>query len=99
MIPFSLRKEPATIASPSTSRAFASTEPTSEVCATTTSPAESAKSTTKNSGRLPSVDCKTPVTAGPKRSPTCSVANDTVQARPASATAAITKATSDEAPR
>ncbi len=45
----------------------------------------------KNSGRFPSVDCSTPVIAGPKRSPTCSVANETIQASPASATVAIAK--------
>ena len=61
---------PTTITSPSTSSALAKIEPMIEVCATTTSPAASAKSTMKNSGRLPSVDCSTPVTAGPKRSPT-----------------------------
>jgi len=32
-----------------------------------------------------------PVTAGPKRSPSCSVAKDTIQASPASATVAIAK--------
>ena len=36
-------------------------------------------------GRLPSVDCSTPVAAGPKRSPTCSVASETRWARPARA--------------
>ncbi len=93
-----LRNEPATSASPSTSKAFASTEPISEACATSVSPAERAKRTTKNSGRFPSVDCSTPVTAGPKRSPTCSVANDTVQASPASASAATEKASSAGTP-
>ena len=58
---------PATIARPRTSSAFANREPMIEVCATTVSPAESAKSTMKSSGRLPSVDCRTPVMAGPKR--------------------------------
>ena len=53
--------EPATIARPSTSSAFANSEPRIDVCATTTSPAESAKRTTKSSGRFPSVDCSTPV--------------------------------------
>ena len=61
------RRAPATIASPSTSSAFANSEPRIDVCATTISPAESAKSTMKSSGRLPSVDWSTPVTAGPKR--------------------------------
>ena len=41
----------------------------------------SAKITTKNSGRLPSVACSSPVTAGRARRPTCSVANDTIHAR------------------
>jgi hypothetical protein len=48
---------------------------------------------------LPSVDCITPVTAGPKRSPTCSVANDTTHARPASATAASPNASRSGSPR
>ena len=69
-----------------------------EVWATTTSPADRANTTMKNSGRLPSVDCMTPVTAGPKRSPTCSVANETTHARPASAIVATTKVASDGAP-
>jgi hypothetical protein len=85
-------KLPTMITSPSTSSAFANTEPTSDVCATTVSPADSAKSTTKNSGRFPSVDWRVPVTAGPKRPPTCSVANDTSQASPARATVARTNA-------
>ena len=51
----------------------------------------SAKMTTNSSGRLPSVDCSIPVTPGPKRSPSCSVANDTTHARPASASVAIAK--------
>ena len=54
--------------------------------------------TTKNSGRLPSVDCITPVTAGPKLRPTCSVANETIHARPASAIAATTNARTAGAP-
>lgn len=83
---------------PSTKRALAKIEPISEKRATTTSPAPSAKTTTKNSGRLPSVDCMTPVTAGPKRSPTCSVANDTTQAMPASAAVAARKAATPGAP-
>ena len=69
-----------------------------DVCATTISPAESAKTTMKNSGRFPSVDCSTPVTAGPKRSPTCSVAKETTQASPASATVATPNASSEGAP-
>ena len=68
------------ITSPSTSSALTRIEPRIAVCATTSSPALSAKITTKNSGRLPSVACRSPVDAGPKRCPTCSVANDTIQA-------------------
>src|SRR5512133_1732425 len=83
--------DPATIASPSTSSAFAKSEPRIEVCATTTSPAESAKRTTKSSGRLPRVDCRTPVSAAPKRAPTASVAFPIAQARPASPAAAHRK--------
>ena len=79
-------RAPTTITRPSTSSALANSEPMIDVCATTTSPARRAKTTTKNSGRLPSVDCSTPVAAGPKRSPTCSVASETRWARPASAT-------------
>ena len=48
----------------------------------------SAKRTTKSSGRLPSVDCSTPVSAGPNREPTASVARPITQASPASAAAA-----------
>ena len=61
------------------------------VWATTSSPFCSAKMTTNSSGRLPSVDCSIPVTPGPKRSPSCSVANDTTHARPASASVASAK--------
>ena len=75
-----------------TSSALANSEPTTEVCATTTCPSESANSTMKNSGRLPSVDCRKPVIAGPKRVPTCSVANETIEASAASATPATTNA-------
>ena len=63
--PSGLAWQPATITIPSTSSALAKIEPRIEVFATTSSPAESAKMTMKNSGRLPSVDCSTPVTAGP----------------------------------
>ena len=59
-----------------------------EVWATTISPARSANSTTKSSGRLPSVDCSTPVTAGPNRSATASVAKPMAQASPPRATPA-----------
>jgi len=51
----------------------------------------------KNSGRLPSVDCRKPVTAGPKRSPTCSVAKETTHARPASAIVERTNVSSEAA--
>ena len=84
---------PATITRPSTSSALTRIEPMIAVSATTFWPALSAKITTKNSGRLPSVDCMKPVIAAPKRPPTCSVANDTTQARPASASVANTNAT------
>jgi hypothetical protein len=67
-------------------------EPMIDVWATTTSPSRRAKTTTNSSGRLPSVDCMSPVAAGPKRWPTCSVENETMWARPASATVAIAKA-------
>ena len=83
----SAARVPATIASPSTSRAFANSEPRIDVCATTVSPAERANRTTKSSGRFPSVDWRTPVTAGPKRAPTDSVPRATIQASPASASA------------
>ena len=55
-------RAPTTITRPSTSSALANSEPMIEVWATTTSPARRAKMTTKSSGRLPSVDCSTPVT-------------------------------------
>ena len=64
--PSSAARAPATSASPSTSSALAKIEPMIDVCATTTWPALSAKMTTKSSGRLPSVDWSTPVTAGPE---------------------------------
>jgi hypothetical protein len=77
---------------------LANSEPMIEVCATTTSPARSAKMTTTSSGRLPRVACITPVTPGPKRRPTCSVAKLTTCASPASASAAIANATTDGKP-
>ena len=79
------RRAPTTITSPSTSSALARIEPMRDVCATTVSLFDSANTTTKNSGRFPSVDCSMPVAAGPSRPPTCSVPNDTSQASPASA--------------
>src|SRR4029079_10858809 len=91
-------REPARITRPRTRRAFANREPRIEYCATTSSPAERAKRTTKSSGRFPSVDCRTPVSAGPKRSPTASVENDTTQATPASASAATRKIATSEPP-
>ena len=91
MIPSGERRAPTTITRPSTSRALARIEPMIAVWATTSSPALSANMTTNSSGRLPSVDCNMPVTPGPKRSPSCSVANDTTQARPASASVASAK--------
>ncbi len=85
MIPLS-RRAPTMITIPSTSSAFANSEPTTEVCATTTCPSASAKITMNSSGRLPSVDCRTPVTAGPNFTPTCSVAKETIEASAASET-------------
>ena len=84
---------------PSTSNALAKRLPRIEVCATTVSPARSAKMTMKSSGRLPSVDCSTPVTAGPNRSPTCSVEKLTIQASPARASVAAAKAATTGADR
>ncbi len=92
--PSGAARAPKTITRPRTSSALANSEPMIEVCATTTSPARRAKMTTKNSGRLPRVDCSTPVAAGPTRSPTCSVASDTRCASPANATVAMAKARS-----
>ena len=66
MTPSGELRAPTTITRPSTSSALANSEPMIDVCATTTSPARRAKTTTKNSGRLPSVDCSTPVAAGPE---------------------------------
>ncbi len=82
---------PTTITRPSTSIALAKIDPMIAVCATTSSPFCSAKITTNSSGRLPSVDCNIPVIAGPKRSPSCSVANDTTHAKPANASVATAK--------
>jgi hypothetical protein len=61
---------------------LANSEPRIENCATTISPAERAKRTMKSSGRFPSVDCSAPVTAGPNRAPTDSVAIPIAQATP-----------------
>ena len=83
---------PVTITSPCMSSALARIEPTSDVCATSSSPAPSAKMTTKSSGRFPSVAWRNPVTAGPKCRPTCSVATATSQASPARASAETPKA-------
>ena len=82
---------PATIASPSTSSAFANSEPRMENWATTSSPALSENSTMKSSGRFPSVDCSTPVTPGPNLAPTDSVATPIAHATPPSAAPATTK--------
>ena len=60
MTPSSDWRAPTTITKPSTSSALAKIDPMIENWATTTSPLDSAKMTTKNSGRLPSVDCSTP---------------------------------------
>jgi hypothetical protein len=98
IVPSRELRAPTTMTSPSTSSALASSDPTIEVCATTTSPLCNAKTTTNSSGRLPRVDCSTPVTAGPKRSPTCSVASDTTCASPASAIVAIANASSGVQP-
>ena len=89
---------PATIASPSTSRAFANSEPRIENCATTGSPARSANTTMKSSGRLPSVDCSTPVTAGPKRAPTDSVPTPIAHATPPRAAPETTNTTTGVEP-
>ena len=80
--PSGATREPATIARPSTSSAFANSEPRIEVCATTICPARSEKRTMNNSGRLPSVDCSAPVAAEPNRRPTDSVAAPITHARP-----------------
>ncbi len=90
--PSLVRSAPTTITSPSTNNALTRIEPRIAVWATTSWPALSAKITTKNSGRLPSVDCSRPVAAVPSRCPTCSVANETIQAAPASATPATANA-------
>jgi hypothetical protein len=97
IVPSGCFVEPATIASPSTRRAFAKREPRIENWATTSSPAESAKSTMKSSGRFPSVDCSAPVTAGPYRAPTDSVAMPIVQATPPSAAPVTTNVTTGSA--
>ena len=82
---------PATMARPSTSSAFAKSEPRIENCATTSSPALSAKRTMNSSGRFPSVDCNAPVTPGPNFAPTDSVAIPIAQATPPSAIPETTK--------
>ncbi len=97
MTPSSARCEPAMITRPRTRSAFAKIEPRIVVCATTSSPARIEKRTMKSSGRLPSVDWRTPVRAGPVRAPTASVENETTQARPASAMAPTTKVATSSA--
>ena len=74
MMPSFATSEPQIRTTPSTSSALTRIDPRIAVWATTTAPACNAKMTTKNSGRLPTVDCRTPVIAGPKRRPICSVA-------------------------
>ena len=96
--PSGTRTAPATITSPRTSSALTRIDPRIAVSATICWPASSANRTTKNSGRLPSVDWSTPVIATPSRIPTCSVASATIHARPASATPEITNATTSETP-
>ena len=98
MMPSCERNAPATITSPRTSRALTRIDPRIAVSAMTWCPAWSAKITTKNSGRLASDACKTPVTAGPARRPTCSIETETTQATPASASVANTNATILETP-
>ena len=98
IVPLGSARAPTMITSPSTSSALTRIEPRIAVSATIRSPAMRANRTTKNSGRLPSVACSRPVTAGPKRWPTCSVANDTIHAPPASARPAMTNATTEETP-
>ncbi len=98
MTPLGARRAPTARVRPSTSRALANSEPRIEVCATTISPAERANSTTKSSGRLPSVDWSTPVIAGPKRSPTASVVNEMTHASPPSEMPATTKTATSDAP-
>ena len=83
--------EPATMTSPSTSSAFANSEPRIEVCATTISPAASAKSTMKSSGRLPSVVCEHAGDRRPECAPTDSVPIPIAHASPPSAAAETTK--------
>jgi hypothetical protein len=90
--PSSATAAPVTITSPWTSSALARIEPTSELCATSSSPEDSAKMTMKSSGRLPREAWARPVTSGPKRVAACSVPSATTQARPASANDAAAKA-------
>ena len=67
IVPLGSARAPATMTRPSTNRALTRIEPRIAVSATIRSPAISANRTTKNSGRLPSVACIRPVTAGPRR--------------------------------
>ena len=97
IVPSARRSEPAAMVSPSTRSAFAKSEPRIENWATTTSPAESANSTMKSSGRLPSVDWSAPVTAGPNRAPTDSVAMPINHATPPSAAPVTTNVTTGSA--
>ena len=91
--PSGAARDPTTMVNPRISSAFEKIDPKIAVSATMVCPAPKAKSTTNNSGALPSVDCITPVTPGPKRVPTISVENPTSQATDASAPAQITNRT------
>ena len=96
--PPSLTRAPTMITAPSTSSALANRLPRIEVCATSTSPALRAKTTTNSSGRLPRVDCNTPVSPGPAWAPSDSVPSATSHATPASAIVTTGKTISPSTP-
>ena len=65
---------------------------------TTTRPAWRLKSPMNSSGRLPSADCRIPVTAGPCVALSCSVPSPTSEASSASATAVSPNVATEGAP-
>ena len=84
-------RDPAMIVRPSTSSAFANSDPRIDVWATTISPAASENSTMNSSGRLPSVDWRTPVDGGTEARADRLVPIPIAHASPPSAAADMTK--------
>jgi hypothetical protein len=92
------RQPPASIAAPSTSRAFPITDPTSVALTTSCSPSESANRAMISSGALPNVTFSSPATPGPECSASCSVASPIRAAAGTTATADVAKTLAAGAP-